>query len=146
MDKQALQAIEESLVEIQDIFARHRFDIGINNDFEVKLTPVDESPAYSQNLPTSINLKEDVTVELALLHKYSIITTLSFSKYPSSIFSQQKTDAKLRLFVDLRKIINLRSDDYINNNHTVSTLTDAAQHMAENNYFKNLIVHKRITV
>ena len=57
--------IEELLVEFHDIFARHRFDIGINEDFMVKLTPKDESPAYSQSLPTPINLKEDILVELA---------------------------------------------------------------------------------
>ena len=68
------ERIEELLVDFHDIFARHRFDIGINEDFMVKLTPKDESPAYSQSLPTPINLKEDILVELALLHKYGIIT------------------------------------------------------------------------
>ena len=61
----ARRTIEELLVEFLDIFARHRFDRGINNDFKVKLTTIDESPANSQNLPISINLKEDITVELA---------------------------------------------------------------------------------
>ena len=31
--------IEELLVEFHDIFARHRFDIGMNEKFKVKLTP-----------------------------------------------------------------------------------------------------------
>ena len=79
--------IEELLVEFHDIFARHRFDIGMNEDFKVTLTPKDDSPAYSQNLPTPINLKEDILVELALLHRYGIITTLPFSKYASPIFA-----------------------------------------------------------
>ena len=114
--------IEDLLVEFHGIFARHRFDIGMNEDFKVKLTPKDDSPAYSQSLPTPINLKEDISVELALLHRYGIITTLPFSKYASPIIAQKKAD--------LRKINNLISDDYINNNHPVSTLTDAAQHMA----------------
>ena len=39
--------IEDLLVEFHDIFARHRFDIGMNEDFKVKLTPKDDSPAYS---------------------------------------------------------------------------------------------------
>ena len=60
--------IEELLVEFHEIFARHRFDIGMNEDFKVKLTPNDDSLAYSQSLPTPINLKEDILVELALLH------------------------------------------------------------------------------
>ena len=109
--------IEDLLVEFHDIFARHRFDIGMNEDFKVKLTPKDDSPAYSQSLPTPINLKEDILVELAQLNSYGIITTLPFSKYASPIFAQKKPNGKLRLLVDLRKINNLISDDYINNNH-----------------------------
>ena len=72
--------IEDLLVEFHDIFARHRFEIGKNEEFMVKLTPKDDSPAYSQSLPTPINLKEDILVELALLQRYGIITTLPFSK------------------------------------------------------------------
>ena len=40
--------------------------------------------------------------------------------------------------VDLRKINNLISYDYINNNHPVSTLVDAAQHMAGKKLFCEL--------
>ena len=105
------QEIEEILVEFHDIFARHRFDIGINREFKVKLTPNDDRPAYSQSLPTPINLKDDITVELALLHKYGIITTLPFSKYASPIFAQRKPNGRLRLLVDLRKINNLITED-----------------------------------
>ena len=130
-----IKQIEELLVEFHDIFARHRFDIGMNADFKVKLTPKDDSPAYSQSLPTPINIKEDILVELALLQRYGIITTLPFSKYASPIFAQKKPKGKLRLLVDLRKINNLNSDDYMNNNHPVSTLTDAAQHMAGKRLF-----------
>ena len=81
----------------------------MNEDFKIKLTPKDDSPAYSQSLPTPINLKEDILVELALLHRYGIITTLPFSKYASPIFAQKKPNGKLRLLVDLRKINNLIS-------------------------------------
>ena len=59
--------IEDLLVEFHNIFARHRFDIGMNEEFTAKLTPKDDSPAYSQNVPTPINLKEDIFVELAFL-------------------------------------------------------------------------------
>ena len=102
----------------------------MNEDFKVKLTPKDDSPAYSQSLPTPINLKEDILVELELLHRYRIDTTLPFYKYASPKFAQKKLNGKLRPLVDLRKINNLISDDYVNNNHPVSTLTDAAQRMA----------------
>ena len=132
------QKVEELLVEFHDIFARHRFDIGTNREFKVKLTPNDDRPAYSQSLPTPINLKDDLTVELALLHKYGIITTLPFSKYASPIFAQRKPNGRLRLLVDFRKINNLISEDYVNNNHPVSTLSDAAQHMAGKKLFCKL--------
>ena len=130
--------LEETIVEYNDIFARHRLDIGINNTFKVKLTPKDERPIYTQSLPVPINLKEDLTVELALMHRYGIITTLPFSKYASPIFAQRKPNGKLRLLVDLRKINALISDDYINNNHPVSTLSDAAQHLAGKQLFCKL--------
>ena len=62
--------IEYLLVEFHDISARHRFDIGLNEDFKVKLTPKDDSPAYRQSLPTPINLKEDqLKTEKSYLHR-----------------------------------------------------------------------------
>ena len=130
--------IEEILIEFHDIFAIHRFDIGTNREFKVKLTPNNDRPAYSQSLPTSINLKDDITVKLALLHKYGIITTLPFSKYASPIFAQRKPSGRLGLLVDLRKINNLITEDYINNNLPVSTLSDTAQHMAGKELFCKL--------
>ena len=138
LQPEAKQAVENLLVEFHDIFARHRFDIGINAEFKVQLTPLDNRPAYSQNLAAPINLKDDIPVELALLHKYGIITTLPFSKYGSPIFAQRNPNGKLRVLVDLRKINTLIADDYIYNNHPVSTLMDAAQHMAGKNLFCKL--------
>ena len=73
-----------------------------------------------------ILLEEDLIVELALMHKYGIITVLLFSKYATPIFAQGKPNGILRLLVDLRKINTLIADDYANNNHPVSTLSDAA--------------------
>ena len=97
------ESLEDTLVEFNDIFARHRLDIGMNTQFKVSLTPKDDKPVYTQSLPVPINLKEDLTVELALMHKYGIITTLPFSKYASPIFAQRKPNGKLRLLVDLRR-------------------------------------------
>ena len=134
----AKQAVEDLLVEFDDIFARHRFAIGINTEFKIQLTPLDNRPADSQSLPAPINLKDDILVELALLHKYGIIKTLPFSKYARPTFAQRKPNGKQRLLVDIRKINTLIADDYINNNHPVSTLTDAAQHMAGKNLFSKL--------
>ena len=45
---------------------------------------------------------------------------------------------KLRLLVDLRKIKTLITDDYTNNNHPVSILSDAAQHLAGKSLFCKL--------
>ena len=132
------QAIEDILVEYHDIFARHRMDIGMNTEFKMKLTPKDDRAVYSQSLSMPIHLKEDLDVELALVHKYGIITVLPFSKYASAIFAQRKPNGKLRLLVDLRKIISLIADDYTNNNHPVSTLSDAAQHLVGKSLFCKL--------
>ena len=73
------QAVEDILVEYHDIFARHRMDIGMNTEFKVKLTQKDYKAVYSQRLPMPIHLKEDLIVELALMHKYGIITVLPLS-------------------------------------------------------------------
>ena len=132
------QAVEDILVEYHDIFARHRMDIGMNTEFKVKLTPKDDKAVYSQSLPMPVHLKEDLIVEFALMHKYGIITVLPFSKYAIPIFAQRKPNGKLRLLVDLRKINTLIADEYTNNNHPVSTLSDAAQHLAGKSLFCKL--------
>ena len=64
------------------------------------------------------------------MHKYGIITVLPFFKYASPLFAQSKPNGKLRLLVGLRKINRLIVDEYTNNKHPVSTLSDAAQHLA----------------
>ena len=132
------QAIEDILADYHNIFARHRMDIGMNTEIKVKLTPKDDKAVCSQNLPMPIHLKEDLIVELALLHKYGSITVLPLSKYASPIFAQRKPNGKLRLLVDLRKINSRIADDYTNNNHPVSTLSDAAQHLAGKSLFCKL--------
>ena len=72
------------------------------------------------------------------MHRYGIITTLPFSKHASPISAQRKLNWKLRLLVDLRKINALISDEYINNNHHISALSDAAQHLAGEKMFCKL--------
>ena len=67
-----------------------------------------------------------------------MITVLPFSKYASPIFAQRKPNGELRLLVDLRKINSLIAGDYNNNNHPVSTLSDAAQHLAGKSLFCKL--------
>ena len=55
LQQHEIKQIEALSVAFHDMFARHRFDIGMNEEFMVKLTPKDDSPAYSQSLPTPIN-------------------------------------------------------------------------------------------
>ena len=132
------QAIEDILVDYHDIFARQRMDIGMNTQFKVKLTPKDDKAVYNQSLPMTIHLKEDLIVELTPMHKYGIITVQPFSKFASPIFAQRKPNGNMRLLVDLRKIDSLIADDYTNNNHPVSTLSDAAQDLAGKSLFCKL--------
>ena len=132
------QKIEALLVKYHDIFARHRLDIGINTEFKIKLTPKHDEPVYAQSLPTPTNLKDDLLVELALMQEYGIITTLPYSKYSSPIFAQRKPNGKLRILVDLRRINHLLKNDYNQHNHPVTTMADAAQHMAGKRYFCKL--------
>ena len=132
------QAVEDILVEYHDMFARHRMDIEMNTEFKVKLTPKDDKAVYSQSLPMPIHLKEDLIVEFAFIHNYGIFTVLPFSKYASPIFAQRKLNGKLRLLMYLRKIKTLITDHYTNNNHPVSTLSDAAQHLAGKSLFCKL--------
>ena len=103
----AKQAVENLLVEFHDVFARHRFDIGINTEFKKQLTPLDNRPGYSQSLPAPINLKYDILVELALLHKYGIITTLPFSKYASPIFAHRKPNGNYAFWLTSGKLTHL---------------------------------------
>ena len=110
-------------------------DIGMKMEFKVKLTPKDDKAVYSQSLPMPIHLKKDLVIELALMQKYGIIIVLPVSKYASPIFAQRQINGKLPLLVDLRKINNLIADEYTNNFHLVSTLPDAAQHLAVKSLF-----------
>ena len=133
------QAKENFLVEYYDIFARHRMDLGMNTEFKVKQTPPkNDKAAYSQNLPMPIDLKEHLIVELALVHKYGIITVLPSPKYASPIFAQGKANGKLRLLVDIRKINTLNTDKNTNSNLTVTTLSNVAQHLTKKHLFCNI--------
>ena len=96
-------AVENMLVEYHDIFAWHRMDIGINTEFKVRLTPKDDKAVHSPNLPMWIHQKEDLIVELALMHKNGIITVLPFSKNAIPIFAQRKPYGKIRFLWILEK-------------------------------------------
>ena len=128
LTKTEKHAVEDIVLEYHEVFARHRMDIGINMEILVSLTPKVDKAVYSQNLPMPFHLEGDLIVELALMHECAFITVLSFSKYASPVFAQRKPNGKLQFPVDLRKNNTLIADDYTNNIHPASTLSDAAQH------------------
>ena len=138
LTKSEEQAIEIVLVDYHYIFARHRMDIGMNTELKLRLTRRDDKSVYSEHLSTSIHLKGDLFVELVPMHKYGIITVLPFSNYTSLIFAKRKSNGKIRLLVDLRKINSLSAEYYTYNNHPVSTLPDTAQHLAGKSLFYKL--------
>ena len=72
------------------------------------------------------------------MHNYRKKTTLPFSNDASLIFAQSKPNGQLRTIVDLRKINTLISDNYINNNHPLSTFSDAAHHLTGKKIFRKL--------
>ena len=121
---------EDLLVEFYDIFARHRFDFGGNDELKIKLTPEKPKPVYTQSHPNPIQLREEILVDLAIMQYFGIITTLPYSKYSSPLFAQRKPSGKLRLLVDLRPVNHLIRHDYNSNNFPISTLEDVGIHLA----------------
>ena len=106
LNKKARQTVEELLVDFHEIVARHSLNIRIFHDFKMKLTDLDESPAYSQSLTTPTNLEKDIKVELVPLHQQGIISIPPFSKYANPILAQRRPNGKLRPLVGLRKTNN----------------------------------------
>ena len=62
--------IEKLLKKYHRIFARHRLDVGRNDDFKVLLTPEHDKPIYSQSPSTPIHIRDKLLIELALLQYY----------------------------------------------------------------------------
>ena len=108
------------------------------------MTPKGDSPAYIQTLPAAMNLKEDIIVELAMLHKCGIITTLPFLKNASPIFAWKKPNGKLPLLVDMKNFNNLISNDYINNNHPVIMLKMLPNTWRAKNSYTNWTIRRHI--
>ena len=97
------------------------------NEGSLLLTKKNNNSVYTQSLAVPINLIKDLTVALESMQKYTLITTLPFSKPAILITDQRNPNDKLRL-VDLLMINELEFNEYINNNHPVSTSSDAVQH------------------
>ena len=129
---------EGILVDYYDIFAIHSEEIVMNTEYSLRLTLKDNEAVYNQIVRLPIHQIGDLIVDVALMHKYGIDTVQCFSKYASPILAQRKPNGKLRLPVDLKKINSLIADDYKNNKHTVTILSDAAKHLAGMSFFCNL--------
>ena len=133
-----IQEMQELLVDYNDIFAKHRFDVGYNTELKVKLTPAHDLPVYVQSPPTPIHMGDEILVELALMQYCGIVTLLPNSKYSSPIFAQRKSSGKLRILIDLRRVNHLLRNDYSNDNFPISNMTDAVDHFAGKTLFTKL--------
>ena len=130
--------IENLHVEFSYIFAKHRFDIGYNSDLKIKLKPEPTRPLYTQGPPTPIHLRQELTVELALMHYYGLITTLSHSKYSSPLLAHRKPSSKLRMLIHLKRINHSLKNDYIDSNFPISNMTDASNQFAAKSLFTKI--------
>ena len=110
----------------------------VTTQLKIKLTPEHDLPVYVQGPPTPIHLRDELHVELALMHYYGIITTLSQSKYSSPLFAHRKESGKLRILIDLRRVNHLLKTDYQNANFSISNMTDATSHFAGKSLFTKL--------
>ena len=143
---EAQKQVEELLVEISDIFAKHRFDVGYNSETRMKLTPDHDQPVYTQSPPTPIHLREELQVELALLQYFGIINSLNHSQYSSPTFAHRKTNGELRILVDLRRTNHFLLHDYHKNNLPYPQWPTRQLNSQGNHYSANLIVLKHTTV
>ena len=83
-------------------------------------------------------MRDELIVELALMHYYNLITTLPHSKYCSPVFAQRKSSGRLRILIDLRRINHLLRNDYINSNFPISNMSDASNHFAGKKFLNKL--------
>ena len=59
--------LEEFLVKCSDVFVKHRLDVCYNTGLKFKLTPEHPLPVHVQGPPTPIHLRDEISIELALL-------------------------------------------------------------------------------
>ena len=113
-------------------------DVGYNTELMIKLTPEHDLTVYVQSPITPIHLRDELIVELALMHYYNLITTLPHSKYSSPVFAQRKSSGRLRILIDLRRINHLLRNDFINSNFPISNMSDASNHFAGKKFLNKL--------
>ena len=64
------------------MFSKHRFDVGYNTELKIKLTPEHQLPVYVQGPPAPIHLRDEILIELAMLH---YLTLLQRSHIPNAV-------------------------------------------------------------
>ena len=133
-----IQEMQDFLVEYNNIFAKHRFDVGYKTELKVKLTPEHDLLVYVQSPPTPIHLRDKILVELALMQYYGIVKLLPNSKYSGPIFAQSKSSRKLRILINLIRVNHLLRNDNSNNIFPISNMTDAVHHFAGKTLFTKL--------
>ena len=129
--------MQKLLVECYDI-AKHRFDFGHNTELKVKLTGAHGLPDYVKSASTPIHLRDEILVGLDVMQYYGIVKFIPNSECSSPIFLQRKPSGKLRILIDLRRVIHLIRSDYSDNNSSFSNMTDADHHFAGNTLFTKL--------
>ena len=130
--------LKEVLVEYHDVLAKHCFDVGCNTNFKYKLTPEHSLSVYVQGPPAPIHLRDEILIEVALLQKFNIITTLSHSNYNSPIIVHHKWSGKLKILIDLRRVNHLLRHDCVYSNFPFSNMTDATNQFAGKKLFCKL--------
>ena len=105
---------------------------------KIKLPPGHDLSVYVQRPPTPIHLREQLNIEIALMHYCGLITILSQSKFISPIIAHRKEAGKLRTLIDLRRVNNLFKIDYHRTNFPISNMTDATSQFAGKTLFTKL--------
>ena len=118
---------------------KHRFNVGYKTELKIKLTPKHLLPVYVLGPPAPIHLRDEILIEIALLQSFNIITKLSHSNYSSPIFVHRKSPGKLRIPIDLVKVIHLLRPEYLYSNFPISNTTDATNYFAGKCLFCKLI-------
>ena len=77
------------MVEYQDVFAKQGFDVGWDTELKIKLTPGHSLPVYAQCPPAPSHLQDEKLVELALLKNFTIVKTLSRSKFSGAMLAHR---------------------------------------------------------
>ena len=133
LQQDEIALIDYLLVEFHDIFSRYRFDVVMDEELKVKLTPRNDCP------PIIKIYRRRIFSKRAFLSNWRYFTAMGSSRRShSQVQSLPKSNPMATTTPVRSQRNNLISDGYITNNHPVSPLADAAQHMAGRKLFCKL--------